>query len=288
MQRTLDLSIKKHEIGTLEGAYSVDGGKIYPYYIDNDSWEIFKADMENNHKSAFEEYEAGSGGEMKSKGSYPPKMACFGSSSRMIYNLSKDIPGIHFEYKFPTTVGGIANMDGYLEKADELVFIEAKCREPYGKKPRLIEKKYKELYNYINDDASNNLNITIEDENDKLNVVFSVDGIKISYFDIKQMICHLLAVATAILKEYTDKNISFLYLCYNPKSIEIIDDKKKINILEIYDKMCDECKAIDFKALFCTVLKYLNGNRTCVDTESVADRFCFTLCDQENYLSYLS
>ena len=80
MQKTLDLSIKKTEIGSLQGGYSTV--KLYESYMSNDAWEDFIIEMKRNHPEAYKEYGAGSGGELKPKGKYPPKMASFGSSSR--------------------------------------------------------------------------------------------------------------------------------------------------------------------------------------------------------------
>ena len=285
MQKTLDLSIKKYETGSLDGGYLAPNGKTYPNYMANQAWQDFKADMENNHPAAYGEYGAGSGGELKDKGNFPPKMASYGSSSRMIYNLFKDIPNFRFEYKLPTCVGGIANLDGYLEKAGEHIFIEAKCREPYGEKSHLIESKYKDLYYYVNNDKQCNLNIKAEDAGSKINVVFSVGHSMISFFDIKQMICHLLGIAVKFLNEPSDKNISFLYLCYNPKLIEITDKKKEYGILHTYEKMCAECHSIDFRSLFRTVLIYLSkelniGHLSVQEIDDLTSRFIFVLCDQ--------
>ena len=111
--------------------------------MNNDEWDAFVADMEKNHQNAFDEYGAGSGGELKPKGKYPPKMASYGSSSRMIYNLCKGIAEFHFEEKMPTKVGGTANLDGYMETGDRYIFVEAKCRELYGENSHLIESKYR-------------------------------------------------------------------------------------------------------------------------------------------------
>lgn len=290
MQKTLDLSIKKSETGTTKDGYSVNNGKSYEAYVSNQEWEMFVKDMEQNHPDAFDEYMAGSGGEMKQKGKYPPKMASYGSSSRMIYNLCKDIPKFHYEHQLPTKVGGIANLDGFIEKEDRYIFVEAKCREPYGAKSHIIEKKYRDLYQYIDSDGSCNLNIRTENIDSKISVMFSVGKRIITNFDIKQMICHLLGIAVKFLNNPTDKRISFLYLCYNPKLIEIIDDKKKANIYETYDQMSAECHAIDFSNLFKSIVMYLSeqlkvGMSTSEDIHKMLDNFKFQLCDQNDYIN---
>lgn len=292
MQKTLDLSIKKHEIGTNDGGYAVPNGKIYASYMSNDEWDAFVKDMKHHHGKAFEEYGAGAGGELKPKGKYPPKMASYGSSSRMIYNLCKDIPQFHFEYQLPTRIGGIANLDGFMETDDELYFVEAKCREPYGIKSHLIESKYRKLYQYINNDKTCNLNIHIEDVGSKIKVTFSVKEQVLASFDIKQMICHLLGIAVKYLNAPTDKKISFLYLCYNPELIEIEERKKEDSIMAIYNRMCTECNLISFYDLFKSIITYLNtelsiGQATGNDIDTMLANFKFVLCDQNSFLDVI-
>lgn len=298
MQKTLDLSIKMKEKGTIGKGYCIkDKAQPYESYMDNEDWYSFEDDMKKNYSSAYEEYNDGSGGELKEKNSVPPKMASYGSSSRMIFNLSKELVknGFKFEEKLSTTVGGIANMDGYFEKENEQIYVEAKCREPYGAKPHLIEEKYEELYRYIDNDKSCNLNISVsrddakEENKSKINVKFSVGEMEITNFDIKQMICHLLGIATKLLNCPTEKKISFVYLCYNPKLITIINEKKTRKIYDTYDKMCAQCKAIEFKELFSVILRFLKeekkiGKAGSDDISSMLKGFSFTLCDQENYL----
>jgi len=245
--------------------------------------------LKENYKNAYAEYGAGSGGELKEKGLFPPKMASYGSSSRMIYRLCKDIADFHFEYKLPTKIGGVANLDGFAEKDNSYIFVEAKCREPYGKKAHLIESKYKELYSYINNSGCN-LKIKTIDNGAKIEVAFSVNECEILRFDIKQMICHLLGIAVKLLNMPTDKKVSFVFLCYNPKLIEILDEKKKKAVYETYDQMCDECSKIDFKALFEVIAKYLHqemnvGYATKAEIDTMISNFSFSLCDQDSMLS---
>ena len=288
MQKTLDLSIKTHETGTTEGGFIVKDGKAYASYMSNSAWNAFIGDMEENYPQAFGQYGAGSGGECKSNGVYPPKMASYGSSSRMIYNLCKDIPGFRFEYKLPTTVGGIANLDGYLEKENERIYVEAKCREPYGEKPHLIEKKYEELYRFLNEQPTNNLNISIsEGTASKIKTLFSVDGKEIRHFDMKQMICHLLGIATKHLQEPISKRITFLYLVCDPTQIKLIHSKKGERIIETYNAMCAECNAVDFKALFEDICRFLDKklNLSNTNISAMINSFSFRLQNQSDFLN---
>ena len=292
MQKTLDLSIKLHETKSLDGGYIIDNKPPYQAYMDNNKWDAFIYDMKINHNDTFNEYGAGSGGETKPSACFPPKMASYGSSSRFIYNLCKDVPDFHFEYKLPTKVGGIANLDGFIEKDDRYIFIEAKCREPYGTKNNLIENKYSELYDYITK-SSCNLNIDTINVGTKMDVTFSVNSRKINHFDIKQMICHLLGMAVKFLNTPTQKKIDFVYLCYNPNLISIIDEKKKASIISTYSTMCDECNSIDFKTLFKVIVTYLNmklnvGSATQDEISKMIFEFSFKLCDQNNFVNKLN
>ena len=109
----LDLAIKSKEKGSTAGCYMVKyKDKILhkPTYMTNDEWKVFDASIkENKHQpNAHTEYLEGGGDELSEKDGRPPKMASYGSSSRMIYNLSSGKEGFHYEKKLPTTVGGKA------------------------------------------------------------------------------------------------------------------------------------------------------------------------------------
>jgi len=212
--KTLDLSIKFNETGTSnEGKSYILSERQYENYIDNEKWSAFVEEMKTEYPLAYAEYGEGSGDELgiKKIGKYPPKMASYGSSSRMIYLLSRDIEGFQFEKKIPTTVGGIANMDGFLQSENIQFFIEAKCREPYSPKSYIIDRKYEALYRYIDAEPSVDIkcNITIIDD-EKMQVKFVAQGTIITAFDIKQMISHLLGIATKkFVKGYA---VTFRYL----------------------------------------------------------------------------
>jgi hypothetical protein len=287
MQNTLDLSIKKDELRTISGGY----GK-YQAYMDENVWELFIEDMKKKHPSAYEQYGAGAGGELNPTGNLPPKMASYGSSSRMIYNLSKHIPDFYFEYKLPTTVGGVANMDGYVELADKHIFVEAKCREPYNAKSVTLSEKYKSVYKYLND-SDNPLSVNYSTKDGKTTVEFSVGTTQVRYLDVKQIICHLLGIATRFLTYPSAKSVCFVYLCFSPAYIKILDPEKEDKIFEVYEHMCEEFCSLDIKAIFADIVRYLSEKhrRICNITPSgisaLIDGFNSILCDQVNYVSVL-
>ena len=127
--------------------------------------------------------------------------------------------------------------------------------------------------------------ITGDKEKDKkMKVKFKVNNEVIEHFDIKQMICHLLGVATAFFKgEFDIKNIEFIYLLFNPKLIEIEDEKAKSKIHKIYTRTCYECNLVDFKNLFEVIIEFLKMEYKIgesVSVELLMDKLTFSLCDQ--------
>ena len=291
LNKILDYAIMADETKKnpdIKSGYTING-KTYNNYLSNDSFAKFVEDMKSNNPTAYEMYGKGGGKELEERKSgkniYPPKMASFGSSSRMIYNLMKDTKGFLFEKKLPTTVGGIANLDGFMETKDKCIFVEAKCREPYTKKDSIYERKYEDLYSVITSSDKTTLSCKTEiiDEQ-KMKVRFLSGNTVIHSFDIKQMISHLLGVATAFLDgEFDIKKIDFIYLLFNPKLIEIKDGRE--DIISIYEQTCSECNSIDFKALFDVIVNYLQtvkGLGKDKNRAEIVNYFSFRLCDQSN------
>ena len=266
--------------------YVTENG-TYDSYIRNDIWQAYLSGMSAEHRN---QYSDGSGGELKEKNGRPPKMASFASSSRMTYLLSKDIPGFVFEKQISTVVGGIANLDGYWEDGDRYIFVEAKCREPYShKSPQRIKQNYRPLYMYLQDKLPDMFSCTIEEipETKDMCVAFFCYGKEVVYFDIKQMLCHLLGVANKVLLENKkDTLIQFLYLLYNPAELDLPDKSRK-EILNIYKATCEAAKTYDFKNIFASIVDFLMERKkyqaTKEDAERIKSNFHFTLCDQNDY-----
>ena len=291
----LDLAIKSNEKGSIDGAYSVTRNVQTMHkqtYMTNEEWESFVLSMKSNElpPSAYEEYSEGGGDELSEKSGRPPKMASYGSSSRMIYMLSKGKAGFHYEMKLPTTVGGKANLDGFYEDGSRYIFVEAKCHEPYSKKTSAVSDCYRELYEYLNAHTWGSINIEMKpsDRERYMNVDFFADGERLEHFDLKQMICHLLGIATGLLKgTVAQKQIDFIYFLFDPTELDIEPDAKEI-IDQIYERTCYECNLIDFAELFRAILAFLNetnfnGAMTDDELDNAVLRFTFTLASQDFY-----
>lgn len=245
MATALDYAIRNHEIGSDTEKYGyIINDKVYYNYMSNEYWESYKKNMSDKHRQQFKN---GSGGELEEKkgrwGIYPPKMASFGSSSRMIYELSKDIPGFCYEAQLDTRVGGIANLDGFLKKDNKYIYIEAKRREIYYSthEGQTIKKVYIPVYTWIKEKCREDNFDFIEanaKEESKTKVTFNLNGDLVQYLDLKQLICHFLGITYDLAKYSINADVKFLYLIYNPKDVEIDDEYKK-NISERYKNIVD-------------------------------------------------
>ena len=286
----LDLAIKLTETGTTDGSYAI-GNIKRATYMSNEEWNSFLNTMDSVARA---EYEAGGGSELKEKNGCPPKMASYGSSSRMIYNLSHKNKSFVFEKQFPTTIGGKANLDGFLETPDKYIFVEAKCHESYSTKKNSVSLSYRKLYDYINKHVKDfKIDMLPGTCGRYMNVTYFAGNAKIERFDIKQMICHLLGIATAILNgTLENKKLSFIYLHYDPTKLAIDSDVKSI-IDSIYERTVLECNRINWSDLFRIVLEFLaynkfSGVKTCEEIDEAVRNFSFILVSQNTYLSFIS
>ena len=272
--------------------YAIPGKAPYYNYMSKEAWEEFKNDMSYEHK---QQYKDGHGGELNEKGGTPPKMASFGSSSRLIYLLSKDVAGFSFEEKLSTKVGGPANLDGYLKIEEHDIYVEAKCREIYGSYAnQKISKVYKDVYDFIRE--KNGLfgyrDTEIKGDNGHFKCTFTWHDTEIIHFDIKQLICHFLGICANILdkKKNANPNVKFIYLIFNPKvdtdfSNEHIKGFEN-GIKEDYNKTLEEISWFgDFKWLFDIIMEYQIGK--CKSKSRPAWSFHYEQMDQNNYEKYM-
>lgn len=284
--KEFDMAIAQTE-GIPKG-YIADG-REFDSYLSNEAWETHLAGMSAEHRR---QYGDGSGGELQEKNGRPPKMASFASSSRMIYKLSNDIPRFVFEKQLPTVIGGIANLDGYLERESDVVFVEAKCREPYSHTAiQTIKQNYKPIYAYLRERMPGVFSCVMEDipESRDMRVVFFCRGEAAAYFDIKQMICHLLGVANALLHSDSEKPVLFLYLVYNPAVLPLGEESKN-EVSRIYSDTCKAANGYRFAQMFGHIVDFLVQEKQ-IQADSgkitrLKQSFRFALCDQNSYRTY--
>ena len=288
-----DYECKKFPVGS---GYNIENN-IYFNYLSKNSWKEFKDSMKKVHQRQFEDAD---GEELKEKkgrwGICPPKMASFGSSSRFIYNISKDIVGFQFEKLLPTRVGGTANLDGYIMRGDVDVFVEAKCKEIYSShKTKDVSDVYRDVYMKLvktyNKFSYKNNGQPIkkrETDDEHFKCTFKFDGEDIVYFDIKQLICHFLAISANILEnEKANKNVKFVYLIFNPKDADAacFENEKvssyKERIFKIYDETIKEIRKFYMKELFESIFE-IQAKRLGLEGEKDSS-FEFHLVDQDDY-----
>lgn len=295
-EKALDYAIRDCEWKKfhVESGYKIGNKPPYWNYLSNGAWEKFKDSMKKVHRRQFEDAD---GGELKEKkgrwGTCPPKMASFGSSSRFLYNISKDIIGFQFEKLLPTRVGGTANLDGYIMRGDVDVFVEAKCREIYGSHKtveisNVYEEIYKELHESYPEFSFKNNGRPIKngkEDNEHFNCTFKFNGEEIIHFDIKQLICHFLAISANILEnENANKNIKFIYLIFNPDEVieQVEKESYKKQIIEIYgDTKKEITDYFNMKELFASVFK-IQAKRFGLEGKKYS-LFEFHLVDQDKY-----
>lgn len=258
LQHILDYAIRDKEEKHYGAGYKLEKtGEYYDRYMSNDGWRRYLDGMDKDHR---DQYKNGDGGELK-EGKYPPKMACYGSSSRIIYTLLKDIPDIKFEYPLKTYVyRGCrpANLDGYLCADNADIFVEAKCREIYTEHCKVkASREYCKVYEYISD-KHKNFSFDKKDVIDKngnidesvYNYSFFYNNEPIIHFDIKQLISHFLGIAAGVLESRVKDSIRFVYFIYNP--IELQNE----SLSNIYNKTLAEIDKIIVSELFKTIFEY--------------------------------
>ena len=294
-EKALDYAIRDYELKDKDkfakkSGYTIKKEKTYWNYLSNDAWEEFKGKMKKAHLCQFEDAD---GGEMKEKkgrwGIYPPKMASFGSSSRFLYSVSKDIEGFQFEKLLPTRVGGSANLDGYIMRGDVDVFVEAKCREIYGSHKTVeISNVYEEIYKELHESYPEfSFKNNGKEDDEHFNCTFKFNGKEIIHFDIKQLICHFLAISANILEnENANKNIKFIYLIFNPRDANAacFENEKvssyKERIFKIYDEAIDEIGEFDMELLFESIFE-IQAKRLGLEGKKYSFDFC--IAEQKDY-----
>lgn len=263
IQQALDLAIRNSEVAKQKSGYEVEG-REYPNYLSKQEFEEFIKKMKKT--PFYKQYKDADGGELEEKrgrwGLYPPKMACFGSSSRFIYRLLRTREGVVFEKKLPTMVGGEANLDAYIKGICE-IFIEAKCREIYSSHNSTeINECYEDVFKYLARKLDwfgyRKVGGSTKTNYSKYSIYYNDRQIK--RFDVKQLICHFLGISASVLEGTTEPNIKFIYLIFNPNSVAEHIEKYKEKILDQYAEALKEIEYFDMKALFKAIFEFQKNN----------------------------
>lgn len=297
IEKALDYAIRDYECReeTVKCGYELKReGRTYWNYMSNDAWNEFLNKMSRLHQAQFKE---GDGDELnEKKGRYgwtPPKMASFGSSSRFIYNKSKDIEGFEFEKQLPTRVGHRpANIDGYIQRGNVCIYVEGKCREIYASHKAIkVSNVYLDIYDKLKENFSK-FNYKNEGQIDDRHFMcsFSYDDKPLVHFDIKQLICHFLGISSYLLEnKEANSNIKFIYLIFNPSSETCFENSKissyKGKLERLYKETISEIPGFgDMKKLFDAIMKIQKER---LDLPARDYSFEFRIASQEDYESMI-
>ena len=220
-------------------------------------------------------------------------MAEYSSSDDMIRALSHSIDDMCFKKRLSSALGGTAVIDGFADRPDRYVFVEAKLKEPYHKpyghnSPCVVSQACGELYEYINENMGDALLCDMKSDEKGIAVTYFCNGHLIEYFDLGRLICHLTAIATGLLEGTLEqKQIDILYLLYDPTELDT-----DAQIEQIYSRVCDEVMQVDINSLFVVILSYLRYQKGVGDMpEESINRYLFdltfALCNQDFYLSLI-
>lgn len=297
IQNIFDIALKQSKGGCLSDGYITPDGKCYKAYYTKKEWDNHLDDIISNHETAYRAFVKGNGGELCEKRNrygniVPPKMASYASSSRFIYELSKNIQDYRFECKLSTSFGASkASLDGYIESKH--LYVEAKCHEIYNASlSSNYNDSYKFFYNYLKEHTNGRLDYQI----DKNRIHFIWNKKNLETLELKQLLCHMLGIANKALQEwdFCPKTATLVYLVYNPDDILdwIPDDVSRNSILERWRNEKKEAEGIDFKLLYNHIVHYLSTYKRdwqknkpySSEVDKIADAFEFRFCDQHDYI----
>ena len=223
--------------------------KNYENYYSKNEFETFLTEMKEKFPSAFSQYDFGKGSELKEQkgryGFYPPKMASVASSSRFCYiSLRNGGKAIGADETAQFEVGlTIRDIDGIPPQLDACflkknIFVEAKCHEIFDNHKVVLKEKYwEQVYGADNEFGFPTQHKTREKE---FEIPLNKFGIKKSnsMFDIKQLLCHLMGIAS---QKAPEASATLLYLFFMPKTDDI-ETSEKIKI--VFDELKNEIENI--------------------------------------------
>lgn len=282
IEEAVDIAIRLSK--TSDNAGYLIGGRTYECYMSREAWAEFVEEMKKKYPQHYERYNGGKGGELSEKNNTPPKMASYGSSSRFVYSTLRDLPNVEFEKDCPKRFARGLNpqLDAYVETGGTSIFVEAKCHEIYNGN-HLGSKSYEKIYKSLgrgfkyNDESS----------------VISCNGTEIRHIDAKQLICHLLAIATSILEGRCKPKTRLVYLIYNPTKGDVakhLHHEWRGRVGEVYNQAISEWECIcKVEGLFDNIYKFQKENLSRKGLVKYDGKYSFELClaDQDSWIDFL-
>ncbi len=242
-----DYLIKKNLVDMLGNGsfgYAI-AGRPYDVYYNREAYKKFIAEMQSaKYNKFYNQYNRGKGSELIGTDNRPPKMASVASSSRFCYLALRDgceqfsnSTNIIFEYGCRIKgVQATANLDAYLP--EEKIYFEVKCHEIFDNHENILSKSYwKLLYGQENDfgfpyaecPQITKFQFKLSD--------FGVEKRK-ARFDVKQLLCHLLGIASQKDKSTPAK---LVFLFFKPK-MDLESEQRQVDA--VFKELKDEIKSI--------------------------------------------
>lgn len=247
--------------GTNPFGYSADDTDIdYPNYLSENDFQEFISEMKNRYPQAYQKYAHAKGSELAhtaNKGkNIPPKMSSIASSSRFCYLALRDgaqaLQGGKVEFEFECRIDGIwgtaPQMDAY--SAEGNLFIEVKCHEIFDTHNLSLSHQY---YSWLCE-SPNGFGLKLLKPETKNNIllshsIFGAD--ENCMFDIKQLLCHLMGIASTSKKQPA----TLVYLFFKP---QLTDQAIQKQVDDVFDALAAEINAIFTSK---PILRFCNSNR---------------------------
>lgn len=223
---------------------SVLGYDSYENYYSRAEFEKFKTEMQRpEYLDFYNRYKAGKGSELEPQkgkfGEIPPKMVSVASSSRFCYLAFRDMGSGSVKVEVPCRIKGVRGtppqLDAYISEVN--TFFEVKCHEIFDSHSIKLSDSYWNLIYGKNNDFGLSAE---KPDGEAFNIPLTEFNItaEASMFDIKQLLCHLLGIAS---QKDASENIRFVYLFFKPKT-DSEDDNRSID--EVFDLLQSEIKKI--------------------------------------------
>ncbi|MGM9568838.1 MAG: hypothetical protein ACI3XC_02030 [Phascolarctobacterium sp.] len=215
--------------------------KAYTNYYNDTAFDDFCDEMKNTYPKAYDAYKNGPGKELDKRPPAPAKMASVASSSRFCYLALRNgaealgLMGTP-EFEKACPIKGlvpqtIANPDAFFE--EDNTYFEVKCHEIFDPQ-KTFKDKYRSLFlnNYKAFGFKKEQFNPMEGPDDFILDILGDKHATIKRFDYKQLICHLMGIAS---NKDTNKTAALIYLFFKPKSA-----KYSVELENLFDELSHE------------------------------------------------